>query len=78
VALGISLYEAGYLNIYWPYAKLYHYENVSVGSYKKAPPGDYDHSLKYYRPYLDWKDPYFNSNLDLMNEQIALRSSYDK
>ena len=74
VAFGISLYEKGYLNVYWPFARLYHYENVSVGSYQNAPPSDYNHSLTYYRPYLEGKDPYFNPNLDLMNEQIGLRS----
>lgn len=77
VALGISLHEKGYLNVYWPFAQLYHYENVSVGSYQNAPASDYDHSLTYYKPYLNWHDPYFNPNLDLANEQIALRRNYE-
>jgi glycosyltransferase involved in cell wall biosynthesis len=77
VALGIRLYEAGYRNVYWPFCKLIHYENVSVGSYKNVPELDYNHSLEYYRPYLGWHDPYFNLNLDLMNEQIELRSNYE-
>jgi GT2 family glycosyltransferase len=37
VAFGIRLHEKGYRNVYWPFAKLYHYENVSVGSYSNAP-----------------------------------------
>ncbi len=78
VALGIKLYEAGYRNIYWPFVKLYHYENISVGSYENVPISDYNHSLTYYKPYLDWKDPYFNCNLDLMNEQIDLRRNYEQ
>jgi glycosyltransferase involved in cell wall biosynthesis len=77
VALGISLHKMGYRNVYWPFAELIHYENVSVGSYNNAPKLDYDHSLKYYKPYTHWKDPYFNPNLDLMNEQVALRSEYE-
>jgi len=77
VALGIRLHEAGYRNVYWPFAELIHYENVSIGSYQNVPKLDYDHSLKYYRPYLNWKDPYFNMNLDLMNEQVGLRSKYE-
>jgi GT2 family glycosyltransferase len=77
VALGIRLYEKGYRNVYWPYVKLYHYENASVGSYKNAPAGDYDRSLIYYRPYLNWHDPYFNPNLSLTNEQVALREHYE-
>lgn len=72
VALGIKLHEAGYRNIYWPFAELLHYENVSVGSYDTGIKLDYDHSVEYYRPYLNTGDPYFNSNLDLMNEQIGL------
>jgi GT2 family glycosyltransferase len=77
VAFGIKLTQAGYRNVYWPFAELIHYENVSVGSYSNAPQGDYDHSLTYYRPYLNWNDPYFNNNLDLMNEQVGLRSKYE-
>lgn len=78
VSFCISLYEKGYLNVYWPFAKLYHYENVSVGSYQKAPPGDYDLSLTYYRPYLNGNDPYFNPNLDLDNEQVDIRRNYER
>ena len=77
VAFGISLHEKGYRNVFWPFAQLYHYENVSVGSYQNAPPGDYDLSLKYYNPYLKWHDPYFNPNLSLDVEQVAYRESYE-
>lgn len=76
VAFNIKLHEAGYRNIYWPFAKLYHHENVSVESYNKAPASDYEESLKYYRPYLLWHDPYFNPNLSLRIEQIAYREDY--
>lgn len=75
VALGLRLHEAGYRNVYWPFAELVHYENVTVGSYQNVPQLDYDHSLEYYRPYLDNGDPYFNPNLDLMNEQIGLKET---
>lgn len=75
VALGLRLHETGYRNVYWPFAELIHYENVSVGSYQNVPQLDYDHSLEYYRPYLDKGDPYFNPNLDLMNEQIGLKET---
>jgi glycosyltransferase involved in cell wall biosynthesis/acetyltransferase-like isoleucine patch superfamily enzyme len=72
VAFGIKLHEAGYRNIYWPFAALYHYESVSVGSYDTGIQLDYDHSLEYYKPYHEHGDPYFNKNLDLMNEQVGL------
>jgi GT2 family glycosyltransferase len=72
VAFGIRLAEAGYRNIYWPFAELIHYENVSVGSYNTGIKLDYEHSLVYYRPYINTGDPYFNGNLDLMNEQVGV------
>lgn len=79
VAFGITLHEAGLRNVYWPFAKLVHYENVSVGAYNERSDSqhDYDESMKYYRPYLGGNDPYFNPNLDLADplaEQIKLRS----
>lgn len=76
VAFGIRMHEKGYRNVYWPFVKVHHYENVSVGSYSKAPPGDYDRSLIYYRPYLNWNDPYFNANLSMNVEQVAIRGDY--
>jgi GT2 family glycosyltransferase len=78
VALCIRLHEKGYHNIYWPFAQLYHYESVSVGTYDNGIIGDYNRSLEYYTPYLQWKDPYYNQNLDLMNESVGLRSTYEQ
>jgi GT2 family glycosyltransferase len=75
VALCLRLYEAGYRNVFWPFAELIHYESASVGSYQNVPQLDYDHSLEYYQPYLDKCDPYFNPNLDIMNEQIGLKET---
>lgn len=74
VSFGIKLYESGYRNIYWPFAQLYHYESVSVGTYDNGIQGDYDLSLSYYKKYHEQGDPYFNPNLDLMNEQVSVRS----
>lgn len=71
VAFCLRLHEAGYRNIYWPFASLYHYESVSVKTYSGYQ-SDYDLSLKYYKPYHESGDPYFNKNLDLMNEQIGV------
>jgi GT2 family glycosyltransferase len=72
VAFCLRLHESGYRNIYWPSASLYHHESVSVGTYNNGIQLDYDHSLDYYRPYHDAGDPYFNKNLDLMNEQVGI------
>ena len=65
-------------NVYWPFARLLHHENVSVGKYNERNDNqhDYDESMKYYRPYLNSHDPYFNPNLELANpraEQIMLK-----
>ncbi len=76
VALGIKLYEKGYRNVYWPFVKLYHYESMSVRTYNGIQ-SDYDLSMEYYKPYLKWQDPYFNPNLDIMNEQVKLRETYE-
>lgn len=78
VAFGIKLHEAGYRNVYWPFAKLTHYENVSVGKYNERSDTqhDYNESMKYYRPYLEKGDPYYNPNLDLHSpqaERVKLR-----
>ncbi len=72
IAFCLSLHEAGYRNVYWPFASLYHYESVSVKTYSGVS-SDYDHSLTYYRPYHKAGDPYFNKNLDLMNEQVGVK-----
>lgn len=73
VAFCLQVFKAGYRNIYWPFAKLYHYESVSVGTYNNGIQLDYDHSLVYYKPYHEAGDPYFNKNLDLMNEQVGVK-----
>lgn len=73
VAFCLRLHEAGYRNIFWPFAEVYHYESISVGSYNNGIQLDYDHSLMYYKPYHLKGDKYFNKNLDLMNEQIGLK-----
>jgi GT2 family glycosyltransferase len=78
VVLCLDFIEHGYRNVYWPFAKLIHYESKSVISYKNAPPSDYDLSLVRYRPYLNWHDPYFNPNLDLRSEQVSLRTNYEQ
>ena len=72
VAFCLTLTKLGYRNIYWPFARLYHYESASVKTYTGIQ-SDYDHSLTYYRPYLDQGDGYFNPNLSLKIEGVRLR-----
>lgn len=74
VAFCLMLFERGYRNIYWPFAQLVHHESVSVGTYNNGIQLDYDHSLVYYAPYHKAGDPYFNKNLNLMNEQVGVNN----
>jgi glycosyltransferase involved in cell wall biosynthesis len=78
VTLCLDIFRKGYRNVYWPYARLTHYESKSVGSYSDIPPSDYDNSLITYQPYLQTGDPYFNPNLDLMIEIPSMRREYVK
>jgi len=73
VTLCLDLHKQGHRNVYWPYAKLMHYESKSVVSYKNAPIGDYELSLVKYQPFLSEGDPYYNVNLDLIHETPLLK-----
>ncbi len=76
VALGLSLHESGYRNVFTPYAKLFHYESQSVGSYNNIPPSDYDLSMVRYKKYLEGGDPYYNPNLEIMSETPTPAGTY--
>lgn len=78
VVLCLNLFELGYINLYWPYVRLTHHESKSVGSYKNAPISDYNLSRELYKPYLNYKDPYFNPNLSLDSEIPELREKYEE
>lgn len=52
----------GYVNIYDPHIKLYHYESKSRDSY--IPEVDFEMSAFAYRTYREEGDPYYNCNLD--------------
>ncbi len=73
----LKLYNKGYLNLYTPYAKLYHYESISVG---RPNEGTRD-MLEFHKEtkrmkdkwgYLIKKDPYYNSNFTLEKENFTL------
>jgi len=69
VDLCLNLYEKGLVNIYTPFAKLYHYEAASRDP--MPPKCDIEISQKRYAPYLNGNDPYFNKNLSL--EETVVR-----
>lgn len=72
----LKLYERNYLNVYTPYAELYHYESLSRDP--NPPQCDIDISKKRYAPYLNWRDPYFNRNLSLDSKAVKLRIKSDR
>ena len=69
VDLCLRLREKGYLNVYTPYAVLYHYEAASRG-YKRDPEAEY---IKKRWGYLIENDPYYNPNLSRDRFDFSLR-----
>lgn len=63
VEICLRAYENGLNNIYTPFTNLYHLESKSRDSY--IPEIDFTMSEKYYGPYWQKGDPFYNSNLSL-------------
>lgn len=77
----LRLRESGYLNVFTPYAEVYHYESKSRG-YSDSDPKSYatmtyESELMYKRwaKYYKGKkeDPYYNPNLTLLDERFNMR-----
>jgi GT2 family glycosyltransferase len=62
--------EKGYLVVYTPYALLYHYESASRG--KLHPPEDEQFFRDRWGNPGEYKDPYYNPNLDI-HHPFAIR-----
>lgn len=73
----LKIRDRGYLIVYTPYAKLYHYESLSRG-YEDNPEKQarFLKEVRYVREkwgdYIDTGDPYYNPNLTLENEDFAI------
>lgn len=77
VDLCLKVREAGYRNLWTPYAELYHHESVSRGaddnSAKRArAKAEADYMRKTWARQLD-NDPAYNPNLTLVHEDFSLR-----
>jgi O-antigen biosynthesis protein len=85
----LKLLKAGYLNVYTPYAKLYHYESASRGC--EHPDKVKKKDLEKYKRitseicYMQGKwedlinnDPYYNPNLSRVSEDFSLRFREDE
>jgi GT2 family glycosyltransferase len=72
----LRIADAGYLNLWTPYAQLYHYESISRG-YENTPEKlarfqkEIDFMKKRWGERLE-SDPYYNPNLTLDNESFSL------
>ena len=73
VDLCLKLLQRGYLNVYTPYATLYHHEASSKSAEQYVPS---DAEISYmqhrWRNYIE-NDPYYNPNLTRQTEDYALR-----
>jgi GT2 family glycosyltransferase len=65
----LRVYDAGYRNIYTPFAALYHFESVSA--VRHAPSGtEHDLFMQRWRNYMS-VDPYYNPNLSRITPDFA-------
>ncbi|MCH5249201.1 MAG: glycosyltransferase family 2 protein [Lachnospiraceae bacterium] len=74
----LRLREAGYLNVFTPFAQLYHYESISRGSDSEGKnAARYDEESerfrKKWRKVLEKGDPYYNINFSLDRSDFALK-----
>jgi glycosyltransferase involved in cell wall biosynthesis len=84
VDLGIRLYEAGYWNVFTPYAKLVHYESVTrLNKKNKAQlQKDEENAEKLRKRWPQYVginfcgDPFFNPNLSDGHEDMRLRTTW--
>jgi glycosyltransferase involved in cell wall biosynthesis len=76
VDLCIRIYQAGYYNLWTPYAELYHHESASRGA-EDTPEkqlrfsGEAEYMLNKYGPLLE-RDPAYNPNLTRIAEDFSL------
>ncbi|MBR1477817.1 MAG: glycosyltransferase family 2 protein [Lachnospiraceae bacterium] len=74
----LTLLQAGYLNVFTPFAELYHYESVSRGTDEDGEnAARYDREArqfkKKWKEFIDAGDPYYNPNLSLDRSDFSLR-----
>lgn len=80
VDLCVRAWKAGYVNVFTPFAELYHYESVSRGS-----DGSGENAARYekeselfrqrWKKLLEHGDPYYNPNFSLDRSDFALKIS---
>jgi O-antigen biosynthesis protein len=84
VDLGIRLYEAGYWNVFTPYARLYHFESATRFSSRNKEKLTRDEEnaeklRKKWSKYVDidfCDDPFYNPNLSSSHEDFRLKNTW--
>lgn len=82
VDLCLKIRGKGYLIVYTPYAKLYHYESQSRG-YENNPEkmkrffGEIEYMREKWGKVIDKGDPYYNANLSLKHEDYRIEIDHE-
>lgn len=74
----LRIREAGYLNVFTPFAELYHYESASRGSDTEGERAERyneesEHFRRKWQKILESGDPYYNPNFSLDRSDFALK-----
>ena len=74
----LKLRKEGFLNVFTPFAELYHYESASrgsdmVGKNAERYNAESEHFRKKWKEVLDLGDPYYNPNFTLDRSDFALK-----
>lgn len=74
----LRIREAGYLNVFTPFAELYHFESISRGLDDKGAKAERynqesERFRKKWRNLLEMGDPYYNPNFSLDRSDFALK-----
>lgn len=74
----LKLREKGYLNVFTPFAELYHFESISrgldnSGERAKRYDGESEYFRKKWEKVLSKGDPYYNPNFSLDRSDYSLK-----
>ena len=70
----LKLRQAGFVNVYTPYATLYHYESTTRGKDdNKRLNSDAEYMHKKWGEFL--RDPYYNDNFSYIDESYSFKNS---
>ena len=74
----LRVQEKGYLNVYTPYAELYHHESATRGqTFEGDPhPEDSRYFINRWRKIIQDGDPFYNPNLPLNNEPTQAQKTF--